>query len=480
MITKNKCFKVFCFVPFLLILVTVSLMFWLVTIDIKLGTLLVTIYFVVRGLMFMYGLLKGLYMRKRAVVNDSEINESINHIILIPVYKESRQIIEDSLQSIVNSDYNLGLVVVVFGIEESAGKRAHVQLNNLAKKYSKYVKEIIIFIHPEDIEGEVRGAPGANRTYALKSFLSKYSLTEEKINRNYLVTTLDCDCKLGRSFLKKVNILYSEQVDYENIFISNDLYLFSNNINGSPFIQRSFAYYLTLVNFQSWYSEVRNASTFSVYSCSLKTIVKNNFWFPEIGVDDNIFYWNIRSRSGRKFSGKVVHSKTESSLVEEDNRVKTLLGFYKQQFRWGYGSIVFVIALTNMYLRNKLVSFQTLQMMLILYWKYSLWLSMVFFQFVVFPLMYFYGTLKYVNTPGLSILLILIPTFLFFSIIVSIFFYQEEDFSVKSMLLIIFSLIIGPVQLIFFHLLPFIHAEIDMCVRRGVLQKFYVSKKASN
>ncbi len=117
--------------------------------------------------------------------------EDITHVAMIATYNESREILEPTIQSVIDSAYDMKQVVLVIAYEERGGPDVEAQANQLIADYKHHFKHAMAVKHPKDMRGEVIGK-GGNITYAARE-LEKY-VTKAKLDPlSVIVTTLDAD-----------------------------------------------------------------------------------------------------------------------------------------------------------------------------------------------------------------------------------------------------------------------------------------------
>jgi hypothetical protein len=98
--------------------------------------------------------------------------KDIYHVIILPTYKESREIIEESIESLISSNYPKEKMIVVLAVEERAGEIFQEQANYVANKYSDRFFKFLVTIHPDGIVGEISGK-GSNTAHAGKEVKEK-------------------------------------------------------------------------------------------------------------------------------------------------------------------------------------------------------------------------------------------------------------------------------------------------------------------
>ncbi len=113
------------------------------------------------------------------------------HFVIVPMWKESYEVVEPTIQSLINSKYDTNKLVVVIAYEERGGAVPESIALRLTKKYKDKFSYMRAIKHPAGLPNEVIGK-GGNITWAAREMLSYFSKNNISSNR-VLVTTLDSD-----------------------------------------------------------------------------------------------------------------------------------------------------------------------------------------------------------------------------------------------------------------------------------------------
>src|SRR5882672_5301233 len=116
-----------------------------------------------------------------------EPNEVL-HAIMIAVYKESREVVEPTIQSLLNSHYDMKKVILIIAYEERAGKDTRELVGQLTAEYKSNFYHMEAVGHPADIPNELIGK-GGNVTFSgrwLKKWLENKKIDPLRV----VVTTL--------------------------------------------------------------------------------------------------------------------------------------------------------------------------------------------------------------------------------------------------------------------------------------------------
>lgn len=255
------------------------------------------------------------------------------HLVIVPTYKEDIKILESSIGSVINSNYDNDRVIYVLATEERDYVRAHEYMVKLTKKYKKAMADYIGIMHPKDLPNEIIGK-GPNITYAGKAMVS-YFENKGISPKNVLVTTMDADNLMDKNYL--ACLTYKYLIDPDPVHKSfQPLPMYFNNIWDVPMAMRSIA-----MGSSAWQmivatrpSRLRN---FSAHAQSLEALIKTDFWSKESIVEDGHQFW----RSYYQFNGvhEVVPMYTPiyQDAVLADDLFTTIKEQYLQKKRWSWG-----------------------------------------------------------------------------------------------------------------------------------------------
>lgn len=322
-----------------------------------------TIFWFYLGIKFTFGAFKGYkkYQDELIVKWDKEVMkldfknlpdpevlpESISdlkHLVLIPVVNESKEILTQSFESILNQSFPTGQIFLTYTVEEKYSKEVTKNIEEMVKDHESKFEKILIFVHPAGIVGEAIGVGGANRTWGAKHTIEYMTKKGHKI-ANYLFSSLDADHVLHKHYLSRLSHLYLTSSDRNNKFYTTAVHLFNNNHWQVPTLARVEANAVTLGTMSEWAISPDFKETFAAYSCTLQTLVDANYWDVTLGVDDSVFYWRAFLQKRGKFSGVCHWIPYSADAVEAENTFKTYKSLYKQLLRWGWGIIKFPIAI---------------------------------------------------------------------------------------------------------------------------------------
>ena len=259
--------------------------------------------------------------------------EKIYHLVIVPTYKEDISILESSIESVLRSDYPKDKIIYVLATEERDKENAQRYADILNKKYKNRFMDFLVFMHPDNVAGEVKGK-GPNISYAGRKMVAYFK--EKNIPfENVIVTNMDADNLMDKKYLPCLTYKYI--TDPDPIHKSfQPLPMYFNNIWDVPMPMRLMAmgssFWQLVVATRP--SRLRN---FSAHAQSLDALVKVDFWSTTSIVEDGHQFW----RTYFKFNGhhEVVPMYTPIYMdaVLGDSIKETLNEQYLQKKRWSWG-----------------------------------------------------------------------------------------------------------------------------------------------
>jgi len=268
--------------------------------------------------------------RSRALISDWR---NLYHLIIIPTYEEGIEVLETTLDSILNSDYPKDRMIIAMAFEERAGDKAIERAKILEEKYKNKFFGYLTTLHPDGIAGEAK-VKGANASWAAEE--ARIFLDEKKIKyENVVVSTFDSDTCVHYKYFSCLAYQFMtnpkrHQCSYQ------PLPLYNNNIWQTNSIVRVI---MTSSSFWQIMQSVRynKMVTFSSHSMSFKTLVDVNYWPRDMISDDSIIFWKCYVLYHGDYFVEPIFLTVSLDAVLADSYLKTVINQYKQQRRWAWG-----------------------------------------------------------------------------------------------------------------------------------------------
>lgn len=259
--------------------------------------------------------------------------KDIVHAIIIATWNESREILEPTIQSVLNSDYNMDQVMVFIAYEDRGGPEVEARAKQLVKDYKKHFRHMAAYKHI-DQPGEMVGK-GGNITWTGRE-VAKLVEAEGLDPLKVIVTTLDADNRPHKYYLASLSYVYSATPD--PLYVSyQPLPIFTNNIWDVPAPMRVIATGNSFWNIvlSMRHHMIRN---FSSHAQSLKTLIDTDFWSVRTIVEDGHQFWRTYFRYDGKHEVYPLYVPIYQDAVLSSTYVKTFKAQFVQLRRWAWGA----------------------------------------------------------------------------------------------------------------------------------------------
>lgn len=260
--------------------------------------------------------------------------DQVIHAVIIATYKESREVLEPTIEALLASDHDMQRVILVLAYEGRAGETTEAQAKELAVQYKSRFRDMLAIRHPAGVPGEIIGK-GANVTHAgreLEKYLKKRRIDPLRV----VVTTLDADNRPDKNYLTALTYAYVVCPDPLHSSFQ-PVAVFSNNIWDPPAPMRVLATgnsIFHLVNSLRSHA-LRN---FSAHAQPMKALLRTDFWSVRTIVEDGHQFWRSYFRFEGNYRVLPLHLPIYQDAVLSDTYWKTLKAQFLQIRRWTYGA----------------------------------------------------------------------------------------------------------------------------------------------
>ncbi|MEK7602945.1 MAG: glycosyltransferase family 2 protein [Patescibacteria group bacterium] len=289
-------------------------------------------------------------IRRQNLPKPLDVN-NLKHAVIIAGYKEANEVIEPTILSVLNSNFNMQNVILVLAYEERGGEDMHQRMQALARKYSSQFSHVMAVMHPDGIADEVRGK-GGNITYAGRQL--QIYLEGQRIDPScVIVTTLDSDNRPDKNYLNCLTYLYSLCDDPRYVSFQ-PVPMYTNNIWDAPAPMRVIA---TGNSFWMIVQGLRTHSlrNFSAHAQGMKALIDTDFWSVRTIVEDGHQFWRTYFRYDGKHEVYPIFLPIYQDAVLSNTYVKTLKAQFAQLQRWAWGaSDVAYVAQKGFFSPNKI------------------------------------------------------------------------------------------------------------------------------
>lgn len=273
----------------------------------------------------------------------------IYHVVIMTAYDEGREILEPSIEAVVNNTFPNERIIFTLAYEERGGETIENTVKDLAKKYQNTFKEFLLVKHPANLRGEVIGK-GPNLTYAgyvVAEYVKKNHLPIE----NIVVTSLDSDNRMAPKYLDSVAYEFITHPNRQRLSYQ-PVSLFMNNIWDAPAPSRVIAVSNSFFNVISTMRPhvLRN---FASHSQPLQALEAMDFWSKRTIVEDGHQYWRSLFFFNGDYSVIPIRIPIYQDAVIGENFWQTVKAQFIQVRRWDYGASDIAYVGTKLFVRRE-------------------------------------------------------------------------------------------------------------------------------
>jgi len=269
---------------------------------------------------------------KRTVLG-RPLPKDIYHLVLIPVAKETRNIVEPGIASLAGGTFPSGRIMVVLALEERAGEEVTAGLSQIREAYRDKFFDMMVAVHPDGIPGEAR-VKGANATFAAKK-AADYIKEKGIPFENVVVSCFDADTVVNPDYCASLTYYFMTCPERQRASFQ-PIPVYNNNIWDAPGITRvleagsSFFQLIEATNPQK-------LVTFSSHSMSFKALVDVGYWPVDMISDDSAIFWKAFIHYDGNYRVVPMYTTLSMDAVVGENWWRTVVNVYKQKRRWAWG-----------------------------------------------------------------------------------------------------------------------------------------------
>ncbi|MFH1656673.1 MAG: glycosyltransferase family 2 protein [Candidatus Nealsonbacteria bacterium] len=258
----------------------------------------------------------------------------IYHLIVIPMYDESLEIVRGTFKNIEESDYPNDKMIVVLACENKVKDSVLKTSQEIEKEFKSKFYKFLITWHPDDIVGELAGK-GSNEAWATARAKESIIDTLKIPYENIVFSSFDADTCI---FPKYFSCLTYHYLTSENPIRTSfqPIPLFINNIWQAPIISRVFSFSSTF-----WHTmnqeRPEKLITFSSHSMSFKALNDVGFQQTNIVSEDSRIFWQCFLKYDGDYRVQPLAYPVSMDANVAKNFFRTMKNIYKQQRRWAYG-----------------------------------------------------------------------------------------------------------------------------------------------
>lgn len=261
-------------------------------------------------------------------------HEHLWHLVILPFYREPREVVERSIEAIAHADGDTKRILVVLATEEGAGESALAMAHDLERTWRDRFGGVLVTAHPEGVPGEMAGK-GSNIAYAAEEARVRLLDSRGISYEDVLVSALDADTVVYPQYFQCLAWHFLTVEDpYHASF--QPVPLFNNNIWDAPALARVVAVSST---FWQMIQQERpeKLATFSSHAVPFQALFEAGYWQKNMVSEDSRIYWNLFFHNRGLY--RVVPLAYPVSM--DANFAPTLRGtaanVYRQHRRWTWG-----------------------------------------------------------------------------------------------------------------------------------------------
>jgi cellulose synthase/poly-beta-1,6-N-acetylglucosamine synthase-like glycosyltransferase len=260
--------------------------------------------------------------------------QKVQHIVIIPTYKEPIHILERTLNSLAAQDFPTNQIVPVLAMEEKepeTDRNAKFQMLN--DKFKNTFEHIFQTVHKLE-PGEVTGKASNEKFAAV--WIKKNYIDAEKVDINYLtVTSCDADHKFHPKHFANLAFKFLDDPNRYKRFWQPAV-MFYNNIWEIPAITRVPNTLMTIYNLSQLprRDKLINAQN---YSLSFKLLDEVGYWDADKIPEDWGIFFKAFYKVGGGLEVEPIYLPLMADAAQSTSFWKTLQNQYQQIQRWAWG-----------------------------------------------------------------------------------------------------------------------------------------------
>ncbi len=296
-------------------------------------------YWVWRSAEFAYGLLVGLWRLRGSSRRDwsAELRSvpgahQVRHLVIIPTYRESEEVLADTLDRLVSQTTPLGRVAVVLAFEaRDPGAPARAQA--LTDRFAKLFGEWLVTFHPE-APGEVQGK-SSNLAWAARAAERELIQAGRLPAGRLLVTVCDADSRLDRQYLAALACAALSHADGMRHVYQPAILFYANHWR-LPIPLRAVNAVFSLYSLSRMATRHRLVPQ-STYSLSWSAARAVGFWDVDVIPEDSHMFFKVWLHLGERVRTHPIYLPVHADGAEGQTLGQTLATHYRQIRRWAWG-----------------------------------------------------------------------------------------------------------------------------------------------
>ena len=407
-------------------------------------------------------------------------SKDIAHLVILPVAKESSEIVVPSIESLCTQKFPPKQIVVMIALEDRADQKIKDSITKLEQQYKDTFMDFMVILHPSDLPGEKR-VKGANASWAAKK--AKDYFSEKSIPfENIVVSCFDSDTIVSPQYFACLTY-YFMITPFRTCASFQPIPVYHNNIWDVPGFAR------VMETGSSFFQLIESTNpeklvTFSSHSMSFKALVDVDYWPVDMISDDSAIFWKSFIHYDGKYRVVPMYITLSMDIIASDSIWETAKSIYKQKRRWAWGVENFPIMMRAFCSSKKISLYDKLRYGFKLLEGHISWATWGFILTFLSWLPAFFTnkaaetSVVYYNAPYIAGTIFHLASFsLFISIILSLMLLPKENVRHSLLKRVAFAIqwLMIPFILVFLSALPALDAQTRMLL--GKRLDFWVANK---
>lgn len=292
-----------------------------------------------RSLEFTAGLLIGMHRLQKARRRDwhaegTELHgyHRLHHLVLVPTYRESDEILVETLECLRRQTVSPEQIAVVLAFEERDPEAAERAVR-LWQRFNGAFGEWLTTFHP-DVTGEVKGK-SSNLAWAAQRVETELIETGRLDARNLLVTVVDADSRLDPQYLAALGHGVLSHPD-GRLHVYQPAILFYANHGRLPLMLRAVSSVFSLYSLSRLAASHRLVPQ-STYSLTWWAARRVGYWDVDVVPEDSHMFFKVWLHLGRRVRARAVYLPVYADAAEGLSMFGTIGSTYQQIRRWAWG-----------------------------------------------------------------------------------------------------------------------------------------------
>ncbi|MFH1472997.1 MAG: glycosyltransferase family 2 protein [bacterium] len=278
--------------------------------------------------------------------------EHVWHMVILPYYNENQDVVETSIQALLDVDYDKSKMIIVLAGEESGGEKAKEIAVNIEKQFGQSFGKLLTTWHPAGVKGEMAGK-GSNIFFAAEEARRKVLDPLGIMYENVMVSAFDIDTSAYKDyFLCLTWHFLTAQRPHRTSFQPVPFY--NNNIWYAPAFSRVAAGSSTFWQMMQQ-ERPEKLATFSSHSVSFKSLYEIGYWQKNMVSEDSRIFWNLFLAHDGDYDVTPLSYPVSMDANLAPTFWQTTKNIYKQHRRWAWGVENIPYILFNFW-KNKRIS----------------------------------------------------------------------------------------------------------------------------